>query len=47
MATTETTGTALPFGPEWKNQMVRQAMNGVRAARELAGLPPKIGRAHV
>jgi hypothetical protein len=42
MTTTEpaTSGTSAPFGPEWKNQMVHQAMNGVRAARELAGLPP-------
>ena len=40
MSITEPTAAEHDFGPEWKNQMVRQAMDGVRAARELAGLPP-------
>jgi hypothetical protein len=37
---TEPTAAEHDFGPEWKNQMVRQAMDGARAAMELAGLPP-------
>ena len=41
MSTTDTTtATSHDFGPEWKRKMVRQAASGMRAARELAGLPP-------
>jgi hypothetical protein len=39
MTTTETT-TPHDFGPEWQRKMIRQAASGMRAARELAGLPP-------
>jgi hypothetical protein len=40
MSTTKTTGIPHDFGPEWQRKMVRQAASGMRAARELAGLPP-------